>query len=150
LRTRTTLLGTVGGKDIEVRFVERTLQRWQILRGDVRAATNARREFAQYVASTNADPDQTFDAKLIFGELVGNAVKCARHEVIVEVLEDGWAKLRVVDDGDCFDRFARIAPQPTSALGGRGLYIVNQLARSLAVNAGEQRCEVTAILPIRP
>jgi anti-sigma regulatory factor (Ser/Thr protein kinase) len=121
---------------------------WNIQRGDLKAATTARREFARYIRSKHAGEDASYDATLIFGELVSNAVKCARSSVHVEVLENGWSLLRVVDDGDCFDQSAMTIP-PMFAQSGRGLYIVNQLARNLDIAVTNQHCEVTAILPIR-
>jgi anti-sigma regulatory factor (Ser/Thr protein kinase) len=122
---------------------------WHIKRGDLKAATAARHAFSRYVRTKNAGDTASYDAALIFGELVSNAVRCARSSVSVEVIEDGWAELHVIDDGDCFDRAGRIVPAPVSAYGGRGLYIVNLLARTLDVSVGERRCEVTAVLPIR-
>lgn len=121
---------------------------WTIQRGDLKAATAARREFTKYVRSKHASEDASYDATLIFGELVSNAVKCARHSVRVEVLEDTWTSLRVVDDGDCFDQPTMPMP-PVEAQSGRGLSIVNQLALNLDVAVSKQRCEVTAVLPIR-
>jgi anti-sigma regulatory factor (Ser/Thr protein kinase) len=121
---------------------------WRIQRGDLKGASKARREFSAYLSAKSAGEGERFDSALIFGELVGNAVKCARTSVSVELLEPGWTELRVTDDGECFD-VASIAPQPLYAQSGRGLYIVNQLARNLSVDSGHQRCEVTAVLPIR-
>jgi anti-sigma regulatory factor (Ser/Thr protein kinase) len=89
-----------------------------------------------------------YDAALIFGELVANAVKCARTSVKVELLEDEWVTLRVTDDGDCFD-LSSLRPQPLYAQSGRGSYIANQLARNIDVVSDHRKCEVTAVLPIR-
>jgi anti-sigma regulatory factor (Ser/Thr protein kinase) len=121
---------------------------WQIQRGDLKAATQARHEFARYIKAKPPGADERYDATLIFGELVGNAVRCARSAVSIELTEDGWTQLRVTDDGDCFDTSV-IALQPLEAQNGRGLYIVNQLARNLKIAHREQHCEVTAVLPIR-
>lgn len=121
---------------------------WQLRKGDLRAAVAARREFTRYLRGKSGQENARYDAALIFGELVANAVKCARAAVSVEVISDGWARLRVIDDGDCFDA-AVIAPQPLDAESGRGLYIANALARDLTVNLGPERCEVNATLPVR-
>jgi anti-sigma regulatory factor (Ser/Thr protein kinase) len=121
---------------------------WQIRRGDLKGATQARHEFARYIKAKLPGAEERYDATLIFGELVGNAVRCARSCVSIELSENGWTQLRVTDDGDCFDASA-IAPQPVEAQSGRGLYIVNQLARNLKVAHSDQCCEVTAVLPIR-
>jgi anti-sigma regulatory factor (Ser/Thr protein kinase) len=135
-----------GAKGIAI--MQKMEREWHLRRGDLKGATNARREFARYLTSKSACADDRYDATLIFGELVANAVKCARSSVTVELLEDGWSSLRVTDDGDCFDA-SSIAPQPLTAQSGRGLYIVNQLARHLEVASNNQQCEVYAELPIR-
>lgn len=128
--------------------MRKTQREWRFGRGDLKGAMAARREFARYLNATDAGADERHDASLIFGELVANAVKCARTSVSVELVEDVWTSLRVTDDGDCFDP-ATIAPQPVEAQSGRGLYIVHQLARDLNVSKDERHCEVTAVLPIR-
>jgi two-component sensor histidine kinase len=123
---------------------------WRIDRGNFKAATDARHDFSRYLrAKKNADETQCFDATLIFGELVSNAVRCAHSSVSVEIVEAGWTELHVIDDGDGFDRASHVAPAALTASSGRGLYIVNLLARDLAVSVGNRRCEVTAVLPIR-
>jgi anti-sigma regulatory factor (Ser/Thr protein kinase) len=133
----------------EVSEMKTTQREWRIKRGDLAACTAARREFSRYIDAKTAGDTERYDASIIFGELVGNAVKCARSAVSVEVLEDRWTSLRVTDDGECFDK-SSIEPQPLDAQSGRGLYIVNQLARTLDVAKGDdEQCEVTAELPIR-
>jgi anti-sigma regulatory factor (Ser/Thr protein kinase) len=121
---------------------------WRLERGDFAGVSTARHDFALYLRGKAADDDERYDAGLIFGELVGNAVKCARTSVSVELISNGWAALRVTDDGDCFDR-SQIGPQPAGAESGRGLYIVDQLARDLTVDVSYRHCAVTAVLPIR-
>jgi two-component sensor histidine kinase len=123
---------------------------WRIERGNLKAATDARHDFSRYLrAKKNADETGCFDATLIFGELVSNAVRCAFSCVSVEIVEAGWTELHVIDDGDCFDRASCVLPAIATAKGGRGLYIVNLLARNLDVSVGDKRCEVTAVLPVR-
>jgi anti-sigma regulatory factor (Ser/Thr protein kinase) len=121
---------------------------WRIRRGDFEGAARARREFALYLRAKHTGDAERYDATLIFGELVANAVKSARSSVTVELLENGWTALRIVDDGDCFEP-SSIAPQPLFAQSGRGLYIVKQLARNLNVATINRRCEVTVELPVR-
>ena len=128
--------------------MKRAEREWRISSGDLEGAAAARRDFALYLRAKPGSDAEHYTSTLIFGELVSNAVKSARTSVSVELLDGGWAKLRVTDDGDCFDT-ANICPQPLEAQSGRGLYIVNQLARRLDVTRGRQGCEVTAVLPIR-
>jgi anti-sigma regulatory factor (Ser/Thr protein kinase) len=128
--------------------MEQARREWRIGRGDLKGAAAARREFSRYLRAKPGGEDEHYDAALIFGELVSNAVKCARTSVSVELTENGWTELHVTDDGDCFDT-ENIRPQALEAESGRGLYIVNLLARRLDVTHGHDRCEVRAILPIR-
>jgi hypothetical protein len=133
---------TFGGEDGGMQ-VERV---WLIPRGDLRGASAARRDFTSYLRGKADEPGRD-DAALIFGEMVANAVKSARSSVIVELLLARSATLRVVDDGDCFER-SRISPQPLFAEHGRGLYIADTLAGGLNIAGSDEHCEVTAVLPI--
>jgi anti-sigma regulatory factor (Ser/Thr protein kinase) len=128
--------------------MRKTEREWRIQRGDLRRAVAARHEFARYLGAKAVGEAERYDASLIFGELVANAVKCARTSVSVELVENEWTSLRVTDDGDCFEE-NRIAPQPDDAQSGRGLYIVNRLARRLNIAREDRHCVVTAELPIR-
>ena len=125
-----------------------TDREWVIDRGDLKGVSSARRDFSRYLNDKCSDDQGCYDAALIFGELVANAVRCARTSVSVELRNNGCSVLRVVDDGDCFER-PNVAPQPPLAQSGRGLYIVSCLARELRVAAGHHHCEVTAVLPVR-
>ncbi len=124
-----------------------TERRWNIDRGDQGQVVTARHEFSACARATNASASHLFDSELIFGELVANAVKCARSLVSVEFVVNGESTLRVVDDGECFDALV-IEPQPVYALSGRGLYIAQTLARGLSVHLTGDRCEVIAVLPL--
>jgi anti-sigma regulatory factor (Ser/Thr protein kinase) len=124
-----------------------TDREWVIERGDLRGVSSARREFSRYLSLRCGDDPGCDDAALIFGELVANAVKCARSSVSVQLRNNGCSELRVIDDGDCFER-PNVVPQPLHAQSGRGLYIVSMLARNLSVDVGDHHCEVTAELPI--
>lgn len=126
------------------RDVMRMTRHWSIAKGDQREAERARHEFC---ADLTGSADGLFDAELIFGELVANAVKCARSSVSVELVIKRNTTLRVTDDGDCFD-LDSIGPKPYYSVGGRGLYIVQSLARRLTVNLADDKCEVTAVLPL--
>jgi anti-sigma regulatory factor (Ser/Thr protein kinase) len=126
-----------------------TEREWRIQGGDLPSVSAARRDFSRYLEATNAgDNEGRDDSALIFGELVANAVKCARTSVVVVLRENGWTELCVTDDGDCFEN-ALATPQPLYAQSGRGLYIVSRLARDLHVVVVDHHCEVTAVLPIR-
>lgn len=125
-----------------------TERAWRIPRGDFAAASAARQEFAAYLHVQAIDTSKLDDAELIFGEIVSNAVRCARSSVEVELSGGSWATLRVIDDGDCFDE-SRIAPCSPQAEGGRGLYIAKTLARAFSLSIAYGKCIVAVILPVR-
>jgi anti-sigma regulatory factor (Ser/Thr protein kinase) len=112
------------------------------------AASAARREFARYLHAQAADTAMHWDAELIFGEVVANAVRFARSCVEIKVIRERWAALRVTDDGECFDA-TKIAPRPPSAEHGRGLYIAKTLARQFDVTCGKDTCTISVTLPVR-
>jgi anti-sigma regulatory factor (Ser/Thr protein kinase) len=130
-------------------MANRAKREWHFQRGDLRAATHARHEFARYIDSKHAGAKEAYDATLIFGELVANALRSARSAVCVELIEGEWTSLRVIDDGDCFERAPESTLPATDSQDGRGLYLVTKLARNLDVAVGEHHCQVTAVLPVR-
>lgn len=121
---------------------------WRIPRGDFAAASEARREFANYLNVQANDRSKHEDAELIFGEIVSNAVRCARSSVEIQLSCGSWATLRVIDDGDCFDE-SKISPRGPQAEGGRGLYIAKTLARSFSLSVNYGECIVSVTLPVR-
>jgi anti-sigma regulatory factor (Ser/Thr protein kinase) len=121
---------------------------WWIRRGDLAAASAARRQFAAFLRAQESDKVKVQDAELIFGEIVSNAVRYARTSVEIELLRDSWATLRVTDDGECFDE-CTIAPRPLQAESGRGLYIAKALARAFGVSYHDGKCTISATLPVR-
>ena len=120
----------------------------RVARGDLQAGTEARREFARLLRERTGRTPELAEAVVVFGELVTNAVRCAASEVRIELLQGGWAKLKVSDDGKCFTE-DRIHGQPNDAECGRGLQIVKALSRSLVVEKKPPGCVVTAQLPLR-
>jgi anti-sigma regulatory factor (Ser/Thr protein kinase) len=93
------------------------------------------------------------DAALVVSELLSNAIRHAQPRPgaslqVAWVLDDGSVKVAVSDGG------SQTRPQPThasvSALGGRGLDIVEYLSRTWGVRADDEGLTVWAVLAAPP
>jgi serine phosphatase RsbU (regulator of sigma subunit)/anti-sigma regulatory factor (Ser/Thr protein kinase) len=111
---------------------ERVL-RWSFRGDDVASAARIRRDLARVLRSVRASDAAVADAELVFGELLGNAV---RHtdghiEAALDLTGDSPV-LHVLDRGPGFTFHARL-PNDDMSESGRGLYIAKALARELSV-----------------
>lgn len=108
-----------------------TLERhWSFDAENARAAQDARNDFVTHLREHAADGD--FEAaEIIFGELIGNVVRHAPGPIDVLVEWTGESPvLHVTDRGPGFTRRPSLPDDPLKE-SGRGLYIVETLARSL-------------------
>ena len=89
-------------------------------------------------------------AELVWGELVGNAIRHAPGPIDVQLdWDDDNPVLTVHDEGKSFQPDIRLPADPLSERG-RGLYIVRSLALSLRVtDIDGDGSEVVARLPVR-
>ena len=106
--------------------------RWRFDPRDWRRAYDVRETLAETLRTYATDVDLPA-AELVFGELVGNAVRHAPGDVDVELTWDDATTpvLHVIDDGPGYT--ARAGLPPPDAESGRGLYIVAQLTREFTV-----------------
>lgn len=110
-------------------------------------AHRLRREFMELLRK-NGTGD--FDAaELIYGELIGNAVRHAPGRITVRLdWRDDAPSLTVHDQGASFADVATLPDDPM-AESGRGLYIVKQLACDLHIDdIAADGSTVTAVLPV--
>jgi PAS domain S-box-containing protein len=112
--------------------------RWRFDPCDWRRAYDVRETLAEALAAAAPDVDLPA-AELVFGELVGNAVRHAPGFVDVELTWDDPATpvLHVIDDGPGY--VPRTGLPPPESETGRGLYIVAQLTRAFTVTQRPQR-----------
>ena len=112
------------------------LQRWSIHTDNVQQVGASRRSFADAFRRHGATLDDVAMAEVVFGELVGNAVRYAPGPV--EVIAD-WSGpdpvLHVVDSGPGF-RHISILPPDLLSESGRGLFIVSALTHDFRVAKG--------------
>lgn len=128
-------------------------RRWDLTTSDFAAVRAARREFAAYIRDQVTTTSDVSGAEIIFGELVGNAIRHGREPISVTVEQrDSRIILEVADCGSGFTLDLIFGPKPTPDLfeeGGRGLQIVVDLARTLQVQrARRSLCRVIAELPV--
>jgi PAS domain S-box-containing protein len=124
--------------------------RWPIDARDAGATGAARQALMARLAARASSSEALHACELILAELVGNVV---RHtpgpaEIVLD-LSLRYAVLHVVDGGSGFRHIARLPADPMSELG-RGLFLINALARDFTVMAhagGGSHAIVT--LPVR-
>jgi anti-sigma regulatory factor (Ser/Thr protein kinase) len=125
------------------------LVRWEFDSRDARAASLARREFVAVLRREAAPASDVHAAEIVFGELVGNAVRHAPGPIRVALCWKGTSPVLCVrDSGDRFEVERRLPDDPLSE-GRRGLYLALRLARRLTVQRipGDGKI-VLAILPV--
>jgi PAS domain S-box-containing protein len=109
------------------------LQRWSIHTADIPGVAASRHSFTKAFREHGATPEDVAMAEIVFGELVGNAVRYAPGPV--EVIAD-WsgpdAVLHVVDRGPGF-RHISILPPDLLSESGRGLFIISALTQDFRV-----------------
>lgn len=91
------------------------------------------------------------DARIVLSELVGNSVRHAQplgsgRLLVSWSVEPDAVVVSVTDGGS--DSAPRVAHSADDALGGRGMAIVESLARRWFVQRGAERTTVTAEIPL--
>ncbi|GAC1305107.1 MAG: hypothetical protein NVSMB19_16370 [Vulcanimicrobiaceae bacterium] len=125
-------------------------KRWSF---DARDAMSAHGARSSFVAALHAEGDDAGDyigSEVIFGELIGNVVRHAPGPIDVTL---DWSEeepfLHVIDRGPGFVR-EPLLPENMFAESGRGLYIIDTLARNFsAVPIPGRGTHVTVRLPVQ-
>ena len=106
-----------------------------------------RTDFVRFLHS-ECSGDSDFDAsELIFGELIGNAIRYAPGAVRIAFSWQGdRGELSVFDTGTGFAPSSGMPDENSES--GRGLIIVRELALGFSVECTTIGCEVRVILPI--
>ncbi len=112
--------------------------------------SEVREEIGTYLRRHASDDRSVADAEVIVSELMANAMRHATGPAWVSLV---WRapepELTVYDLGPGFTLDPRLPDDPL-AVGGRGLYIVNHLARSLTGAVRETGgARISATLPVR-
>ncbi|HET9499459.1 MAG TPA: ATP-binding protein [Marmoricola sp.] len=118
------------------------------------SAGEVRRTLCTWLVEQGCGPDVVEDARLVASELVGNAVRHADpvqpgqpgRLLVSWHTEDGGLVLSVSDGGS--GTVPQQRPAPLDAVGGRGLTIVDALAKRWWVEPNGTRSTVHALLPL--
>lgn len=112
--------------------------RWRFDPRDWRRAYDVRETVVEALQLHGRDVDIPA-AELVFGELIGNAVRHAPGPIDVELTIDdpGRPVLHVIDDGPGYATCTRLPA--TDAESGRGLYLVSTLTREFTVTKAKLR-----------
>ena len=121
---------------------------WRFAASDAVSARRSRHEFLSALQEAGCPDTDLYSAEIIFGELLGNAARHASGPVAVELrCTKGQATLSVHDKGGGF----QISPELPDAFAeyGRGLYLVNKLAKRVTVRRSKTGgTRVTVTLPV--
>ena len=118
---------------------------------EVASVRRARRQLDADLRDAGVSANGVHDALLVLSELVGNALRHARP-LSSGTLRIGWTRhpdrleLAVTDGGG--PTHPRTLDLPASALGGRGLAIVDDLSKSWGVHRSDGATTVYAVLPL--
>ncbi len=124
---------------------------WSLNVNDADAAREARKAATASLGEQTTSADALAAAELIIGELLSNAGRHADGFVCLQLsIEGGHAQISVHDTSAAFSiEFHR--PLDQFSESGRGLYIISELAKTVAVtplNGMGKRVTVTLDLPI--
>jgi anti-sigma regulatory factor (Ser/Thr protein kinase) len=122
------------------------------VRAEAASLAQIRRALAEFLAQHELEKQRGQDAMLVVQELAANAIEHASaaddHVDVAVSLAPESLLIRVLDPARTATRPAPLEPDH-SRESGRGMLIVNQLARWSERLKGDRR-EVTAQLPLRP
>ena len=124
-------------------------KRWSFDARDAMSAHGARSTFLAALHAEGDDVGDYIGSEVIFGELVGNVVRHAPGPIDVTL---DWSEsdpiLHVIDRGPGFIREPKL-PEDVLAESGRGLFIIDTLARGFAaVPMPGRGTHVTVRLPV--
>ena len=129
--------GQTARDDIAILVLKRgdpAQRRWRVDAADARAAYAMREGYFAAVSSLcEATEEQLSTCGLIFAELIGNAVRHAPGALslsLQQCAED--LRLHVIDRGPGFE-YRPLLPENLWSEGGRGLFLVSRLAKSVTV-----------------
>jgi PAS domain S-box-containing protein len=108
-------------------------KRWSFDVSEPAQASSARRGLVAELQSAGMADESVLTAELIVAELLGNVVRYAPGHV--DVILDYSADvpvIHIIDNGQGFEHNSRL-PADTYAESGRGLFIVNELAREFTI-----------------
>ena len=128
------VMGITGPAAGAVAESEGPIRRWYFDTSDGSAAQAARRAFSDGLRARSADPACIYGAEVVFGELIGNAVRYAPGPIEVTVDWSGpLPVLHVLDNGPGFHHVPAL-PRDVYSESGRGLFMISRLSEDFSVS----------------
>ena len=119
---------------------------WRFTAEDQQSARAARREFISYMERCRFSSSGIHDSEVIFGELIGNAIRHVGGKVEAHVALQGNEVVLCVTDREPVSEL-EIPQRGPHDESGRGLLIVHELARRVWVERNRGAKAVCAALP---
>jgi anti-sigma regulatory factor (Ser/Thr protein kinase) len=121
---------------------------WSMVKGDAREAMLARRDIRRFL-ELEADERSDLDAvEMIVGELVANVIRHAAGPIGIHVAWDGDHAVAIFADRGPGIPAVRGLPS-SDATSGRGLMIVQALAKRVEIAASTNGSRVVVQLPVQ-
>jgi len=123
---------------------------WSFHSSSAQSAHSARHELMDFIRALAEPDNDLFTTELILGELLANTVQHAPGLVSVEIDWNDAAPVVVVSDtGPGIDRFAARLPDEELDENGRGLFLVQSLAREVVIeSSASYGTKMTVTLPL--
>ncbi|MGB6984414.1 MAG: MASE1 domain-containing protein [Candidatus Aquilonibacter sp.] len=123
---------------------------WSFHSNHAYSAHNARHEVMRFIQDLAGSDEELFTAELIVGEILANTVEHAPGLVSMEIdWSDAAPIVTVVDTGPGLERLAVHLPDDALTEDGRGLYLVQTLARDVCIESDRgYGTKMTVTLPI--
>jgi anti-sigma regulatory factor (Ser/Thr protein kinase) len=124
---------------------------WSFHSSDAYSAHTSRHELMSFIHRFITSEDELFRTELIIGEILANTVEHAPGLVNVEIDWSGiHPVLTVLDTGPGLLRFSRSLPEDSLTEDGRGLFLIETLARDVRVeSAPGQGTKMMVTLSVR-
>jgi integral membrane sensor domain MASE1/anti-sigma regulatory factor (Ser/Thr protein kinase) len=123
---------------------------WNFHSNHAYSAHSARHELMRFITEHAASDQEFFNSELIVGELLANTVEHAPGLVNVEIdWTDFFPVVTVIDNGPGLVRFAGTLPGDEFTEDGRGLFLVQTLARDVRVETDRGHgTKISVTLPL--
>jgi len=116
------------------------VKRWRFHSSDARTARNSRKELMAFLRPFATSNDDLYTAELVLGEILANTVEHAPGLVELTIDWNGeYPKLTAVDTGPGMVVPQRVATPDTLSEDGRGLFLINALARDVTIDSSPGR-----------
>ena len=125
------------------------IKEWRFHSSDPQIARTSRHELTKFILQYAADPESVYIAELILGEILANTVEHAPGLVQIRIdWTDEMPIATIRDSGPGLREVFALLPDAL-ADRGRGLFLINTLAKSVSVGStNDAGTELRVVLPV--